>query len=578
MSLRDTFSEAGFGLRLFGVAVLVSTAVAAWFFSGGSAEVWHVIEARFWIQSKAPNMPLWFSLHNTPAAEIVRNADPEVWSAATRTIWFSPFVGVLGAASAALLFNIRRGSGGGRSKDKLLRGGRIVPAWRLRARLEYERLVARTSTTPVRIGDLPVPRGLETLHFLVGGETGTGKSQLILSILNAIRERGERAIVTDIGGDLMSVSAARGDRLLNPFDSRSVKWSPHAELREPADARSLAEALIQPKEGEAGEWRGYAQTMLSVILKRQKAMLPNPTNADLFHALATASAEELAVLAQGTTAARAFEPGADSAKAGTLFTLGMLSEAFEYLNQDAGAESFSIRRWIENINERGWLWIPYAENRAKLMQPFLATWVDVAVTAALSLSPDRERRIWLVMDELASLGCIPALEAAVTKGRKFGLVVIAGAQNALPQLRKYYGHESAETILGNLRNIVSFNVDGAGGGRYMSERFGSAEIERTEESRGERGTTVSTRHDSNHQIVHRGELQTIKNLTAFVKLAGDYPVTKIKLRYRAWATRVKPFIPRKEEAPASIIAEPPNVDPLGHLLSQADVLLPGDKK
>jgi len=566
MSWREKFHNFDFGFQVFGIAALVCAAIAAWVFSQGSAAVWHVIEARWWLQLKAPNMPLFFSESNVPAREVIDATTSEIWQAATRVIYFSPVVGLLCAAVLTSIFTLLGGAWNA-SKDRLLRGGKLVPAWRQRARLEYERLVSRTTTLPVRIGGLPVPRGHEPLHFLVAGETGVGKSQLILSILDAIRARGERAIVTDIGGDLMSVCAARGDLLLNPFDSRSVKWSPFAELREAADARALADAIIQPKEGESGEWRGYAQTMLSVILKQQKAAYPTPTNADLFRAMATASTEELASLAQGTTAARCFEPGADRAKASVLFTLGMLSEAFEYLDQDAGAGSFSIRNWVENSNNRGWLWIPYAENRAKLMQPFLATWVDVAVTAALSLPPDRERRIWLVMDELASLGCIPALEAAVTKGRKFGLVVIGCVQN-VAQVRKHYGHESAETILGNLRNFISFNVDAAGGGRYMSERFGSAEIERTEESRGERGTTVSTRHDSNHQIVHRGELQTLKNLTAFVKLAGNYPVTKIKLRYRARPSRVKPFIPRKDVAPVPVGAAPTNVDPLGHLLSE----------
>jgi type IV secretory pathway TraG/TraD family ATPase VirD4 len=566
MSWREKFSNLDFGLKVFGIVAIVCIAISAGVFSHGSAEVWRVIEARWFINAGLPNTPLASQIKNTPAIEVAQNARPEVWAAATRTIWLSPVVGIAAATVFVLIFNIRGGGVSGKSKDKLVRGGRVVPAWQLRIRLEYERVMSRTKALPVRIGGLPVPRGHEPLHFLIAGETGTGKSQLILSFLDAIRARGERAIVTDIGGDLMSVCIARGDRLLNIFDERSAKWSPHAELRESADARAMAGAIIQPKDGEAGEWRGYAQSLLSVILKKQKATLANPTNADLFHALATATADELAVLAQGTTAARVFEPGADRAKASVLFTLGLLSEAFEYLDQNAGAKSFSIRRWVENVNERGWLWIPYAENRAKLMQPFLATWVDTAVTATLSLPQDRERRIWLVMDELASLGCIPALEAAVTKGRKFGLVVVSGVQN-VAQVRKHYGHESAETILGNHRNFISFSVDGAGsGGRYMCERFGWAEIERTEESRGEQGTTVSTRHDSNHQIVHRGELQTLKNLTAFVKLAGDYPVARIKLRYLARPSRVKPFVPRKDFAPAPVNATPENVDPLRHLL------------
>lgn len=482
----------------------------------------------------------------TRAVDVLSRArilDPEAGDAIERLLFFAVVGGCVGGA---VLYPFVRGLRRGKRDDKHLRGARIVPAWRLRARLEYERLTRLSSTAvePVRIGALPVPRELEPFHFLIGGGTGTGKSQLILSFLDAIRARKERAIITDIGCNLMSVAAARGDRLLNPFDSRSARWSPFSELRESADARALANAIIQPKSGEAGEWRGYAQTFFSVILKKLKALLPQATNADLCRYLASATVEELAALAEGTTAARAFAPGAERARDSVLFTLGLLSEAFEYLDPDADSESFSIRKWVDDETKPGWLWIPYAENRAKLMQPFLAAWVDVAVTAALSLRPDRERRIWLVMDEMASLGCIPALEAAVTKGRKFGLVVVGGVQD-VAQVRANYHRESAQTILGNLRNLVSFNVADPESAKYMSERLGDEEIVREEESRGKGGSTVSTRR-SQHQIVLPSELQNLPSLTAYVNLAGDYPVSKIRTPYRARPERIKPFIPRGE--------------------------------
>lgn len=473
------------------------------------------------------------------AREVLARArviDPEAGDAIERLLFFAAVGGGIGAA---ILYPFVRGLGRKGRDDKHLRGARLVPAWRLRGRLEFERFTS-SSIKPVRIGGLSVPRSIETLHFLLAGVTGAGKSQLVLSILDVIRARGERAIVTDIGGDLMSSAAQSGDHILNPFDSRSVSWSPFSELREPADARAFASAYIQSKTGEAGEWRGFAQTVFSVILRKVLVTIPTPTNADLYHYLATASAEQLATLAQGTTAARAFAPGAERARDSVLFTLGLLAEAFEYLDHEAGAGSFSIRNWVER--GAGHLWIPYAENRAQLMQPFLAAWVDTAVTAALSLPPDPRRRIWLVMDEMDSLGCVSALEAAVTKGRKFGLVVIGGVQD-VAQVRKHYQRDSAQTIFSNLRNLICFNITDPESAKYMSERLGAAEIVREEESKGERGSTVST-HRSQHQIVMPGELQNLKNLTAFVNLAGDYPVAKVKLRYRARPKRIKPFIPR----------------------------------
>ena len=53
-----------------------------------------------------------------------------------------------------------------------------------------------------------------------------------------------------------------GDLILNPFDGRSVGWSPFAEIRSDYDCSRLAKASIPDAEGESREWHVYAQTLL----------------------------------------------------------------------------------------------------------------------------------------------------------------------------------------------------------------------------------------------------------------------------------------------------------------------------
>lgn len=479
----------------------------------------------------------------TRAVDVLARArilDPEASGKINHLLIFSLAAGGIGAV---VLYPFVRGL---RRGDKHLRGARIVPSWQLRGRLEAERVIriaqgrAPQNKKPVRLAGVPVPHENETLHFLFGGDTGTGKSQLITSVLDVIRPRTQRAIVTDIGGDLMSAMAARGDVLFNPPDARSKHWSPQAEIREPADARTIANALIQSRDGESGVWCGYAQTVLAVIL--QKCRAEKASNAELLRRVATASAGELALLAAGTPAARAFEPGADRATAGTLFAMGLAARGLEYLHPDGGVDSFSIRKWVEDETNHGWLWLPYLESHAAELQPLLAACVDLAIVSVLSLRPNPSRRIWLVMDECDSLGQLGQLEAALTKGRKHGLCVIAGLQN-IAQARKNYGRDSAQTILSNLRNLICFNTADPETAGYMSNRLGDAEFLRAEESKGDRGSSVSERRAPG-QIVIKGEIENLPNLTGFLNLAGDYPVTKIRIPYRARSERIKPFIPR----------------------------------
>ena len=83
------------------------------------------------------------------------------------------------------------------------------------------------------IGGVAFPRKLESLHLLITGATGAGKSQTIQGTLDAIRGRGDAAILTDIGSEALRGFGQTGDRILNPLDGRSVPWSPFAEMRAP---------------------------------------------------------------------------------------------------------------------------------------------------------------------------------------------------------------------------------------------------------------------------------------------------------------------------------------------------------
>ncbi len=586
MSWQEKFKNFDFGFQVIGIVAIVCAAIAAWLFSDGSAAVWHVIEARFWIEAKAPNMPLWFSQHNTPAAEIVKNTRPEVWAAATRTVRLSPVVGVLCAAALALFFNIRGGGGGGAGKDKHLRGARLVPSWRLRARLMVERARDRlfrraADKKPIEIGGLTIPYELESLHFLVSGTTGSGKTQTILPIMQAVRERGDRLICTDVGGNLMAAMAARGDRLLNPFDARSLAWSPFAEMNNAWDADRIAQSMIPAASGDSGEWHRYAQALVSAVLRRLWERGAT-TNERLLYWLTVAppmppeelpcDKNNLAALVAGLPAARLFTPGADRMLASTLGIVGTYMSAYQYLDPNAGSRGFSVRKWIEQEGSN-WLWMPYADDQATTLRPLLAAWVDIAVSAILSLRPSFNRRVWAVMDELASLGRIGSISDALTKGRKYGLCCIAGIQS-ISQLREHYGRDGAETLLSCLSSLLVLRTPNAETADYLSRTLGEREVEREEESRGDRGSSVSARRDRT-RVVLASEIQNLPPLTGYLSLAGDYQIALVKIPLTKPRERAKPFIPHKDAAPVSTNAVPDSVDPLAHLLSQTDQQQPG---
>ena len=184
-----------------------------------------------------------------------------------------------------------------------IRDGRA--AQRRTARLQ--RLQSESLLTIAGVG---IPPDDEVKHFKLIGTTGTGKSTVIRELLAVALDRGDRAVITDPGGEYLARfhDPGRGDVILNPFDSRSVQWDPFAEVRLPYDAEQLASSLIPSTEDASGrEWRGYARTFLTAVVRRCHEVGRHDA-AELWRLLAMAPSTELRPVVAGTPAQPFLEP------------------------------------------------------------------------------------------------------------------------------------------------------------------------------------------------------------------------------------------------------------------------------
>src|SRR4030088_671792 len=112
----------------------------------------------------------------------------------------------------------------------------------------------------LELAGLAVGQADETKHFKFIGTTGTGKSTAISELLAGALGRGERAGICGPDGGYLARfhDRSRGDVILNPFDPRSVKWDPFAEIHTAYDVEQLAGGLIPSTEdGSSREWGGY---------------------------------------------------------------------------------------------------------------------------------------------------------------------------------------------------------------------------------------------------------------------------------------------------------------------------------
>ncbi len=393
----------------------------------------------------------------------------------------------------------------------------------------------------VTLAGVPIPSSIERLHFLIGGTTQSGKSVTITEMLAACLSRGDRAVVADPNGAYYARFGQTGDTILNPFDTRSVGWSIFNEIDRSYDIERYARSVIpDARSAQDFEWHGYARLLFSETVQRL-VLLNKNTTAHLLHWLTVATIEELGRLLEETPAVGLFDKGANKALSSTRFILTNYLNPHKHLKPG----DFSLRRWLQQ--GKGSLYLTWREDMAEALRPLISTWFDVLVSSLLSLPPDEDRKIWFFLDELASMERLSSLEDGLTKGAKHGGRFVCGLQSTA-QLDDIYTRDKATVLRSCFRNLLVLNIpntDPVTAEEY-SRGLGEREYLRTEKSRSynsERGRTLtrSTRH-VRERAVMPSEIHKLPDLSGYLKLAGDYPIAKVKLTPRGYPVRNRAIV------------------------------------
>ena len=155
-----------------------------------------------------------------------------------------------------------------------------------------------------------IPERKEAQHFQIMGDTGVGKTQLIMQILRQIRDRGDSAIVYDPACEYVQrfYDQERGDIILNPLDERCPYWGPAQEMASNAEADAIAASLYQPTTDDKDEF--FHQTPAQIFAHLLKKG-PSPhqlaewmADGDTLGEAGCGYRDELLYRPQGRTAAR----------------------------------------------------------------------------------------------------------------------------------------------------------------------------------------------------------------------------------------------------------------------------------
>ena len=384
---------------------------------------------------------------------------------------------------------------------------------------------------------LRIPLRAEAQHMQIIGDTGAGKSALMFQVLRQVQSRGDAAIVYDPAREFVKrfYNPSRGDVILNPLDRRCPYWGPADELRSRSEAKALAASLFQPPQDKKGEFFIESPQKIFAFL-----MAYGPTPDELVEWMS--NPEEIDRRLKGTEHAHLIDSRAHQQRAGVLASLGLVADSLRLLpksNESNG--SWTATEWAEK--RQGWIFLTSLPAEREALRPLQSLWIDWLVLRLLNEPTQAQRRVWFVIDELASLQKLPQLHTAITEARKSRNPVVLGFQGKA-QLEYLYGH-LAEVMLSQPATSVWLTTKEPKAGQWVSEFIGKVEIERLRETHFD-GTRAGRNFQMDRQVeplVMESEISGLADLHAFMKYQNY--VTRFSFPYFDMPVVANGFEPRE---------------------------------
>ncbi|WP_029064089.1 type IV secretion system DNA-binding domain-containing protein [Labrenzia sp. DG1229] len=371
-------------------------------------------------------------------------------------------------------------------------------------------------------GPFQLSRLREVNHFLIYGAIGGGKTQTILPLLRSVMDRGDKAVIFDFKGDYtrMAYSKPEGSKIksepliLAPHDKRSIIWDIANDLVVEEDAIEVANRIIP--ESKDRFFSDSARTILALCIIT--LMKTKPRQWTWWELMETTQLplETLQTFAKRYHRDAMIYLNADyrqvaatiSTMAAGLGAVRML--AYGWRADGAQRQAFSLRTWLldEETKDRTLIL-----QRSGRFQDQSEGWISAFLTVMsstvsdMSFGENKDRRVWLFVDEFAQLPKVHRFEAMLETGRSKGLAVVLGIQG-LEQLVAKYSQQVADQIESLIGTKVIAKINVGQTARRLEDQFGnSILITRRQDTDGS-GRLKWIRDEKREPAMHRTDFQT----------------------------------------------------------------------
>lgn len=397
--------------------------------------------------------------------------------------------------------------------------------------------------TRLPIGKLKLPIANETRHFFVGGRPGVGKTNLFNSWISEIAKDKQKAIIYDSKMDyIVKFYDSETDLIANPFDKRCIRWTVLNDATTIMDLLAIAQSIIpSAPEGSEPVWYDAPRDILFGIflycyINNKK------TNKDIWETINFDTTKLLNIM-KFTPGAEVAVKALDSHKetlGSIMLMLMKYAKIFDFLQHLDG--DFSIRDWVRS-DQKNFIFLPnYADSKIAI-QPFFSLFVETVGRAILALEEDKDRRIYLFLDEFGTIQKMEMIVDLLTQSRSKGGAIFLGTQEVV-RIDSIYGEKLREAILNACNNSIVFAMGDTTDANIFSEKLGKVEFWEQQEnlSLGQSTDRVNVSQQKRLEIVVLpSEIMKLEDLTAYVSLA-NYGLTFVEFEYKSLPDNAEGFI------------------------------------
>ena len=420
----------------------------------------------------------------------------------------------------------------GRQESERIRGNDIESPDELKQKIGEQDQGKESGLT---IGGIPFPYQQETAHTLLAGSPGTGKSMAMRELLAGVRKNKQRAVVYDVAGDFIKQFYREGkDIILNPLDGRSQGWNIWSDCQKSHDYMATSEALIFEERNNDFFVTAARILFCAIAEKLAGKSLDEKNTKKLVEIIFQYNFENLEEFLKGTDGASIFCKESDKTANSVRAVLSAFTRCLKFCKEaEENKDNFSIKGWVKSDNDDSWVFISSSDEQKALLRPLMTVWLDIVARSIMSLEPNQDRRIFLLIDELPSLNKLPSLTNFLAQSRKYGGCGVLGFQN-IAQLEMIWKKEGARAITGLCSTWLIYRCEEGETAEWASKNLYKKEVVEVTENVSYGASNIRDGVNLNLQkkdivLVKPTEIMNLKNCHGYLRFGRGLPVALVHI-------------------------------------------------